>query len=182
VLDGAQPHARLAAVLDDAEARLVVHGAGRAGPVAALSSAARDGLDAGIGEWLHRERITLPHFPASAFRHFASGLTTGAFPDVRALTVSSAISRRSGPRCSGSTRWASRTISSRRDVPLHDEGGHRRHGRSPQEHGQREVDSEVGAHSVAEPGGQQRMPAEIALVGGPPPPARSGGRWRGPSR
>ncbi len=187
VLDGAQPHARLAAMVDDAETRLVVHGAGRAGPAAALASAARDVLDsegaaglpttpppdagspralayisytagttgtpkgvladhrgiihramayvntirvgpgdrlallhglgvgasfrqlwggllsgatvclfdlrregvAGIGEWLHRERITLPHFPASAFRHFAAGLTTGAsFPDVRALTVS----------------------------------------------------------------------------------------------
>ncbi len=48
----------------------------------------REGVGA-LDGWLRRERITLPHFPASAFRQFAAGLPAGTtLPDVRALTVS----------------------------------------------------------------------------------------------
>jgi len=59
-----------------------------AGATVCLFDLRRDGVDA-LDGWLRRERITLPHFPASAFRHFAAGLPEGSMlRDVRALTVS----------------------------------------------------------------------------------------------
>ena len=58
------------------------------GATVCLFDLRREGLGP-IAEWIVAERITLCHFPASAFRHFAAGLAPGVeLPDVRALTVS----------------------------------------------------------------------------------------------